>query len=46
MLNHLSPDWFAPVEDPDRPGAFVAAIAAAIVGAVIWVIIFALLRLL
>lgn len=45
MLTHLSSDWFAPMEVPKRPGAFVAILIAAIVGALIWVAVFALLGL-
>ena len=43
MLTLISSDWLATVESPERPGAFVAIIAAAIVGLVIWIAIFALL---
>ncbi|MGC4105116.1 MAG: hypothetical protein QM753_02020 [Thermomicrobiales bacterium] len=43
MLTHLSSDWFATVESPERPGAFVAILVAAIVGALIWIALFALL---
>jgi len=46
MLTHLSSDWFAAVESPERPGAFVAIIVAAIVGALIWIAIFAVLGIL
>ncbi|MGB3328579.1 MAG: hypothetical protein WBA46_06455 [Thermomicrobiales bacterium] len=46
MLTHLSSDWFAPVNSPERPGAFVAIIVAALVGAAIWIAVFALLGLL
>ncbi|MGN6030566.1 MAG: hypothetical protein ACTHQE_02770 [Thermomicrobiales bacterium] len=40
MLTHLSSDWFAAMETPERPGAFVAIIVAALVGALIWIAVF------
>lgn len=46
MLTHLSSDWFATVDNRERPGAFVAIIVAALVGALIWIAIFAFLGLL
>jgi len=33
------------MDDPKRPGAFMAIIIAALVGAAIWIILFALLGL-